>query len=137
MSESKSLLMPFIIVAVLIFGGAVAWKMMGNKETEITEKKPVETVKVQKEQKQKTKPEITIKTYEPTEPLTTTLTEDERAQQKVISQHFMKFSLRYQNEQAVEKGLQGYISSGNKELFDILAMFAEDNYPDLKIPSFE
>ena len=37
MSESKSLLMPFIIVAVLIFGGAVAWKMMGNKETEITD----------------------------------------------------------------------------------------------------
>ena len=38
MSQSKSLLMPFIIIAILVFGGAVAWKMMGETEPEITEK---------------------------------------------------------------------------------------------------
>lgn len=138
MSQSKSILMPFIIIAVILFGSALAWKMMGKSD------EAVETASVQSNQtetqKSSAKPEkqeISIKTYEEPAPMPVTYSEAEKAERKVISKNFMKFSMRYQNKEAVVEGLERYKADGNKDKFEMLAMFAEENYPEIDIPTFE
>ncbi|WP_154223621.1 hypothetical protein [Marinicella rhabdoformis] len=138
MSQSKSILMPFIVIAVILFGSAVAWKMMGQTESEeknttITEsKKPVKKTENKAEQ-----PAITVKNYEPTENLKVNLSEQERAESKKISQNFLKFAMQYQTKESVVEALKKYKDNGNKEKYHYLSLFAEDHYPDLDIPSFE
>ena len=128
--------MPFIIIAALLFGGALAWKMLGDKEEVVVEKTTKDTVKVA-ETKKIDKPTIAIKKYEPTEKLTTNLTVEERAEAKKISQNFLKFAMRYKTKESVEEALNTYKANGDSEKYHYLALFAEDHYPELEIPSFD
>ncbi len=138
MSQSKSILMPFIIIAVLIFGGALAWKSFQG-EAPAVEEKPAKPV-VEKPAKKviADTEEFEIIEYDDSiEAEPAVMDEALLEEKRKLAPHFMDFAIKYDSEAKLLKALKKNHEMGRTEKFELLLKYAERTFPDLEIPSFE
>lgn len=137
-TQSKSVLMPFLIIAGIVFAVALAWKFLGNHETEIA-KKPVE-VQASTPTKDEIKPANvetvapkTIVYDEPAYIVEPTLEDKEVLRDQAKSN--MKFSMRYPTIGKAISGLESFRQIGDDQAATQLISYIRTNFPNETIPA--
>lgn len=131
-TQSKSVLIPFLIIAGLIFSVAVAWKFLGNHDEE-TVVKPTEVemttpVKVDK------KTTTTVVDYDQPEPFID-YTEEDKEMRREDAKSRMKFSMRYSTFDKAITALDTFRANGNDLSAEELIEFIHRSYPNETIPA--
>lgn len=130
MSQSKSLVIPFIILAVLIFGGALAWKTLSDKPEPATVKPQAAVVKKA--------PAKVVKPIErpekPTVERGIPLTKEEYAAQRQEDRRLMRMAMKYFTPEAVVKDIEYFQGQNDQEKVDELIEYLVSTYPDYKLP---
>jgi len=138
-TQSKSVLIPFLIIAGMIFAAALAWKLLGNHETkttvnktETTQVKPVEvkTTTASSRTPQKTPVIVKSSVQKPF----MDLSEEEKKDLKKQAQSNMKFAMRYQTLEQAMSALQSLRNSGDDDIAERLIAYIETTYPNDMIP---
>ncbi len=139
-TQSKSVLIPFLIIAGIVFAVALAWKFLGDHDAEdtdnITEIKQPTSVK-KKQTATSTKPYQTApKTVQYVEPKPyLEPTEEDKEAVRKQAQSNMKFAMRYPTAQKAMEALKNYRDNGNDATAASLIRFIETTYPNDMIPS--
>ncbi len=140
-TQSKSVLVPFLIIAALIFAVALGWKMMnGDSSTaNVTENKVAEvktTDKAEATKKPTEIPEIEVVKYEAEDNLANIpVTEEEIKVARNRGKNFMTFSMQLKTPEQALKALQDYVDMNNTETANDLILYIEDTFPGTEIPS--
>ncbi len=138
-TQSKSVLVPFLIIAGLLFVVALGWKFFGGDQGKtVTESaqvpvevQPVDEVKPA--QVNNTAPANTMEQVQPEPYLVPTKEEREEARQ--VAKSHMKLAMRYQNAEQALAALQEFGDAGNKEMVREMISFIDKAYPNTDIPS--
>ncbi|VAW44097.1 hypothetical protein MNBD_GAMMA02-1298 [hydrothermal vent metagenome] len=134
-TQSKSVLMPFLIIAGIVFAVALAWKYLGNHDTKTV---VTETVEPMKTEQVTTTPVATtlvptvVDYDEPAPYLAPTVEDREKLREQAVSK--MKFSMRYPSLESAMTGLKQLRANGNDEIAENLIRYIEDIYPNDTIP---
>lgn len=128
MSQSKSLTIPFIIVAVLLFGGALAWKIFFKEE--LVKVKP-QPVVVKKAAAKVLKP---IEKPEPVEEEWVPLTKEEQEAGMKKARNLMQLSMRYKTPESVLKAIEYHQERNEHEDVDELIEFLVKRFPNYQLP---
>lgn len=139
-TQSKSILVPFLIIAGLIFAVALAWKFIGSDETETeaTKKPTVETTepKLIEPETKAAEPEITVVDYDEPEPIFNDipLTEEEKAIKFEKAQAYMSYGLKFSTIDRALKGLKKYRDEGDNKAAENLISYINQQFPNESIP---
>ena len=139
-TQSKSVLVPFLIIAGLLFVVALAWKLLGNSETEtITEPSEVEITTPVKTEKTTKTPTVqnkqpTVIDYDQPESFLDP-TEADREVLRNEARSNMKFSMRYKTIDKALTGLKGFRESGNDKMAEDLIVYIYTTFPNDTIPA--
>lgn len=136
-TQSKSVLMPFLIIAGIVFAVALAWKFLGSEETE-TVAKPAQvevaaTAPVKTETKAVKKAPVIVDYDEPTPYLEST--EQDREAVRNQARSSMQFAMRYSNYEEALAGLKLYRANGNNQGSSDLIQYIKTTFPNDTIPS--
>jgi len=138
-TQSKSVLMPFLIIAGIVFAVALAWKYLVNHDAEQTVKTVVtETVEPIKKEQATTTPTVkkvapTIVDYDEPEPYLAPTAEDtEVLREQAVNN--MKFSMRYPTLESAITALKQLRDNGNDDIAEGLIRYIEVTYPNDIIP---
>ncbi len=135
-TQSKSLLFPFIIIAVLIFAVALAWKFMKPEATPSAENTVAEEPVVNT--KPKTKPVIEVVSYDDKKPAVDEpmpILGEERIKAREKGADFMMFSMQLDSPEAALDTLKQYVDLGDTKKAENLIEYIYKAYPDTVIPS--
>lgn len=127
MSQSKSLAIPFIIVAVLVFGGALAWKTFFKEEV---------TVKPQAVVVKKTPPKVLkpIEKQEVIEEEPVSITIDEYEERRLKGKELMQLAMTYKTPESLLRAIEYHQERNEHEEVDKLIDFLISKFPDYQLP---
>ena len=139
-TQSKSVLIPFLIIAGIVFAAALAWKILGNHE----EKTTLETTNIENSASVKPKPVKKTTTASKVAPTvvsndtslpyidTNNETDEERKERARTN---MKFAMRYQSVDKAIEALTQMRNNGNDTMAENLIRFIAVNFPNDTIPA--
>lgn len=139
-TQSKSILVPFLIVAGLIFAVALGWKLIGNDDTNTTPVREtvadVEEPKKVKPEKKSTVPEIAVVDYDKPKLIVDPMqmTEEERAERKKQASDSMSYALRLKTVDKAINELKSLREIGDNESAQRLINFINHQFPNESIP---
>ncbi len=138
-TQSKSVLIPFLIIAGIVFAVALAWKFLATEETEISVK-PAEvqtsvTTKPEKAPTQSQAEVVVPKTIVYDEPAFLEPTAEDREVLRDQAKSNMKFSMRYPTLEKSLTALQAFRSTGNDQAAAELISYIRTSFPNDTIPS--
>ncbi len=127
----------FIVFAAVVLGGAFSWNTFMNKDQEVETIIKEEAVSTESEPK--TKPKITIASYDQpkSEPIVPAYSEEEMVKRRKVSKSFMQFAVRYHNKEDVIRDLEAFKQLGKTEKLEHLIIYAERTYPEIDLSPFE
>ena len=137
-TQSKSVLIPFLIIAGIIFSAALAWKFLGSNETKTTlssdEVKPLTSVKTTTTSS--TKPaKKTPKVVVNSDPMPyIELTEEDKVELKKQAKSNMKFAMRYPTLEKAIDALETFRKNGSNDMAESLIKYINVNFPNDSIP---
>lgn len=137
-NSSKSLALPFIIFAGVIFAGAAAWKFLGNSDDASAPVKsaPVETVSTPEPKPVKQVKADPVETPRPVEPTPVkVLSEEEIIHNKKRAKNFMQFAMRYKTPENALDGLRLAVEENKTERAEFIIDFINQHFPNTEIPS--
>ncbi|MCX7553546.1 hypothetical protein OS175_06615 [Marinicella sp. S1101] len=139
-TQSKSVLLPFLVVAAIIFVAALVWKMVGSDEpvtstTEVavTEAKPA----VKATTNNNPQPVIEVVDYDEPAPLIepVTLTEEEQQAIREQTSANMGFGMRFPTVERAIEGLKVLRENGNDDVAEKLIVYINTQFPNESIPA--
>lgn len=138
-TQSKSVLMPFLIIAGTVFAVALAWKFFATEKNEIADK-PAEVqtsvpVKTEKTPPTKQAEVVVPKTIVYDEPTFLELTVEDKEVLRDQAKSNMKFSMRYPTLEKSLTALQAFRNSGNDQAATELISYIRTSFPNDTIPS--
>ncbi len=138
-TQSKSVLIPFLIIAGIVFAAALAWKIFGNHdETVITESTNIESSAPEKPKfvkKATTAPKVVPKVVsnDTSMPYIEPTVEDKEMMRKQARNN-MKFAMRYQTIEKSIDALRLFRKNGNDAMAENLIQIIDTNFPNDTIP---
>ncbi len=132
-TQSKSVLMPFLIIAGIVFAVALAWKYLGTKDAETA----VEPAEVEMTAPVKTEQATTATTVEynvPQPAFLEPIVEDREAL-RAQARSNMKFAMRYPSVEKSIAALKKFRSNGNDQAATDLISYINTSFPNDTIPT--
>lgn len=139
-TQSKSALIPFLIVAAIIFAVALGWKLLSKEESTTANNYEAEvaeftTAAEVKTKKPTTEPEIEIVDYDKPNDFVIPVTEEEKEQLRNVASANMNFGMRFHTVEKAIEGLRKYRENGNSESAEALINFINKQFPNESIPA--
>lgn len=140
-TQSKSVLVPFLIVSGLLLAVALGWKFMANDNTgKTTQSSATEVASKPVVQSQTTQPAVVTPepadegNNEDSQPVAyETPQEREAAMQQARLN--MNFAMRYPNANKALEALEKFHNDGNQEMVNNIVAFMGKAYPNTAIPA--
>lgn len=136
-TQSKSVLIPFLVIAGIVFAVALAWKFLGNHDTE----SPVKPAEIKISEPVETKKVVTTTTvpetieYNETQPAFLEPTTEDREKLKKQAQSNMKFAMRYPTLETAISALEAFRDNGNDQAASDMINYIRTSFPNDTIPS--
>ncbi len=137
-TQSKSVLVPFLIIAGVLFAAALGWKFFGANEAETVTEPAAVVTEVQPAVE--TKPAEVMATTQakedtvPPEPFLMPTEEDKKALKEVARSN-MQLAMRYQTADQALKALEKFGKDGNTDMVKRIVAFMDKAFPNTAIPS--
>ena len=136
-TQSKSVLMPFLIIAGVVFAVALAWKYLGNHDDKPTTAQ-VETASVEPVKTNTEKPILAEPVAEVIEEPQKTQTRPyikDREVRKKIGENNMKYAIRYPTFDKAITALKGYRENGLDQSATDLITYINTAFPNDSVPA--
>ncbi|WP_223788912.1 hypothetical protein [Marinicella meishanensis] len=140
-TQSKSVLVPFLIVAGLLFVAALGWKFMAGDGDETTAKsatvsadlQPVDEVKPTEQLV--AEPTVTVVQPEVDREALQAMTQQEKEAAMAEARMHMSMAMRYQTADKALEALERFHNDGNLEMVRNIVGFMGKAYPNTAIPA--
>ncbi len=138
-TQSKSVLIPFLVIAGIIFAVALGWKLLHNDEQPIksvTREMAQENTKTEPKamKKPQTVSEIEVIDYDEPEPLAPVI-EETPEKLREIAVDKMKFAMRYPTIEKSIAALKSFRESGLDDKAEHLIRYINSQFPNESIPA--